>query len=121
MDMKDNFAAHLKTEICLSHMLITCTVHYEVCVNSVIACFAELYKQVWLRLNTVLPRCLWVMSINALLHESAAVKNVFLTQENIVLDPLQVLRCDSRVFRFVTRIFVCVCVFLLCQRTLFSF
>lgn len=61
--------------------------------------FAELYKQVWLRLNTVLPRCLWVMSINALLYESAAVKNVFLTQENIVLDPLQVLRCDTRVFR----------------------
>ncbi|PNF24457.1 Integrator complex subunit 2 [Cryptotermes secundus] len=59
----------------------------------------ELYKQVWLRLNTVLPRCLWVMSINALLYESAAVKNVFLTQENIVLDPLQVLRCDTRVFR----------------------
>lgn len=64
-------------------------------------CFAELYKQVWLRLNTVLPRCLWVMSINALLYESAAVKNVFLTQENIVLDPLQVLRCDTRVFRLV--------------------
>jgi hypothetical protein len=41
------------------------------------------------------------MSINALLYESAAVKNVFLTQENIVLDPLQVLRCDTRVFRYV--------------------
>jgi hypothetical protein len=64
-------------------------------------CIAELYKQVWLRLNTVLPRCLWVMSINALLYESSAVKNVFLTQENIVLDPLQVLRCDTRVFRLV--------------------
>lgn len=59
----------------------------------------ELYKQVWLRLNTVLPRCLWVISINALLYESTAVKNVFLTQENIVLDPLQVLRCDNQVFR----------------------
>lgn len=61
---------------------------------------SELYKQVWLQLNTVLPRCLWVMSINALLHEKSAVKNVFLTQENIVLDPLQVLRCDTRVFRW---------------------
>ncbi|XP_051176498.1 integrator complex subunit 2 [Leptopilina boulardi] len=59
----------------------------------------ELYKQVWLRLNTVLPRCLWVLSINALLIENSTVKNVFLTQENIVLDPLQVLRCDTRVFR----------------------
>ena len=61
--------------------------------------FSELYKQVWLRLNTVLPRCLWVLSINALLIENSLVKNVFLTQENIVLDPLQVLRCDTRVFR----------------------
>ncbi|XP_078032899.1 integrator complex subunit 2 [Augochlora pura] len=59
----------------------------------------ELYKQVWLRLNTVLPRCLWVLSINALLIENSIIKNVFLTQENIVLDPLQVLRCDTRVFR----------------------
>ncbi|EGI69900.1 PREDICTED: integrator complex subunit 2 isoform X1 [Acromyrmex echinatior] len=59
----------------------------------------ELYKQVWLRLNTVLPRCLWVLSINALLIENSIVKNVFLTQDNIVLDPLQVLRCDTRVFR----------------------
>ncbi|KAG7188387.1 hypothetical protein KM043_008039 [Ampulex compressa] len=59
----------------------------------------ELYKQVWLRLNTVLPRCLWVLSINALLIENSTLKNVFLTQENIVLDPLQVLRCDTRVFR----------------------
>ncbi|XP_043481221.1 integrator complex subunit 2 [Leptopilina heterotoma] len=59
----------------------------------------ELYKQVWLRLNTVLPRCLWVLSINSLLIENSTVKNVFLTQENIVLDPLQVLRCDTRVFR----------------------
>lgn len=60
---------------------------------------SELYKQIWLRLNTVLPRCLWVLSINALLIENSLVKNVFLTQENIVLDPLQVLRCDTRVFR----------------------
>jgi len=60
---------------------------------------SELYKQVWLRLNTVLPRCLWVLSINALLIENSIVKNVFLTQDNIVLDPLQVLRCDTRVFR----------------------
>ncbi|XP_074100316.1 integrator complex subunit 2 [Cotesia typhae] len=59
----------------------------------------ELYKQVWLRFNTVLPRFLWVMSINALLMEIPTVQNVRLTQENIVLDPLQVLRCDARVFR----------------------
>ncbi|XP_063236508.1 integrator complex subunit 2 [Bacillus rossius redtenbacheri] len=56
----------------------------------------ELCKKVWLALNSVLPRKLWVLTTNALLHEggSAAV-----TQESIVLDPLQVLRCDFRVFR----------------------
>jgi hypothetical protein len=82
-----------------------------------VCCIAELYKQVWLRLNTVLPRCLWVISINALLYESTAVKNVFLTQENIVLDPLQVLRCDHQVFRLV-------CPFIIagykCNETLFG-
>ncbi|KAL7289015.1 hypothetical protein TKK_0016972 [Trichogramma kaykai] len=59
----------------------------------------ELYQQVWLRLNTVLPRALWVLSINSLFIEDSAVTTVFLTQETIVLDPLQVLRCDMRVFR----------------------
>ncbi|XP_077292216.1 integrator complex subunit 2 [Arctopsyche grandis] len=59
----------------------------------------ELYRQVWLRLNTVLPRSLWVMSINALLDINSVSRNVTLTQENILVDPLQVLRCDLRVFR----------------------
>ncbi|KAK7794932.1 hypothetical protein R5R35_005903 [Gryllus longicercus] len=59
----------------------------------------ELFKQLWLRLNTVLPRCLWVTSINALLHRGPSGCPVLLTQENIVLDPLQTLRCDPAVFR----------------------
>lgn len=59
----------------------------------------ELFKQVWLKLNTVLPRCLWVMTINAIRQQKTRIPNVTLTQENIVLDPLQVLRCDGRVFR----------------------
>lgn len=58
----------------------------------------ELYREVWLRLNTVLPRCLWIMTINALLDISGA-KSVTITQENVLVDPLQVLRCDIRVFR----------------------
>ena len=82
-----------------------------------ISYIAELYKQVWLRLNTVLPRCLWVISINALLYESTAVKNVFLTQENIVLDPLQVLRCDHQVFRLVCPFIIAGCE---CNETLFG-
>ncbi|KFB40539.1 AGAP003033-PA-like protein [Anopheles sinensis] len=59
----------------------------------------ELYRQVWMRLNTIFPRRLWVMSINALMPSDAVTKNFTLTQENILLDPLQVLRCDERVFR----------------------
>ncbi|PZC78825.1 integrator complex subunit 2 [Helicoverpa armigera] len=59
----------------------------------------ELYHEVWLRLNTVLPRCLWIMTINALLDINGGVKNVTITQENVLVDPLQVLRCDIRVFR----------------------
>ncbi|XP_050071811.1 integrator complex subunit 2 [Anopheles maculipalpis] len=59
----------------------------------------ELYRQVWMRLNTIFPRRLWVMSINALMPADKVTKNFTLTQENILFDPLQVLRCDKRVFR----------------------
>ncbi|XP_004929281.1 integrator complex subunit 2 [Bombyx mori] len=60
----------------------------------------ELYREVWLRLNTVLPRCLWIMTINALLDiNGMGIKNVTITQENVLVDPLQVLRCDMRVYR----------------------
>ncbi|KAL0266334.1 UNVERIFIED_CONTAM: hypothetical protein PYX00_008909 [Menopon gallinae] len=57
----------------------------------------DLYKQCWLQLNTVLPRSLWVMTINALLPKEN--HSISLTQENIAIDPLQVLRCDQRIFR----------------------
>uniref|UniRef100_A0A8W7PSY0 Integrator complex subunit 2 n=1 Tax=Anopheles coluzzii TaxID=1518534 RepID=A0A8W7PSY0_ANOCL len=59
----------------------------------------ELYRQVWMRLNTIFPRRLWVMSINALMPADNVTKNFTLTQEKILYDPLQVLRCDKRVFR----------------------
>ncbi|XP_039764087.1 integrator complex subunit 2 [Pararge aegeria] len=60
----------------------------------------DLYREVWLRLNTVLPRCLWIMTINALLDiNNGNSRNVTITQENVLVDPLQVLRCDIRVFR----------------------
>ena len=40
------------------------------------------------------------MTINALLDiNNANVRNVTITQENVLVDPLQVLRCDIRVFR----------------------
>ena len=53
----------------------------------------ELYKQVWSRLNTVYPRQLWLMTVNSLTQSPA------ITAEELALDPLSVLRCDSRVFR----------------------
>lgn len=61
--------------------------------------FTELYKKVWLRFNSVLPRSLWVMTIKALLHEEATLPSVPPKQEKIIIDPLQILRCDYRVFR----------------------
>jgi integrator complex subunit 2 len=59
----------------------------------------ELYKQVWLKLNTILPRQLWVMTINALMPNDSITKLAVLMQENIVIEPLQILRCDERVYR----------------------
>jgi len=53
----------------------------------------ELYKQVWLRLNTVYPRQLWLLTVNSLTTPPA------ITQEELALDPLAVLRCDEKVFR----------------------
>ncbi|KAG4078401.1 hypothetical protein HA402_013112 [Bradysia odoriphaga] len=58
----------------------------------------ELYKNIWIRFNTVLPRRLWVLTINALMPDEMY-KTQLLTQESILFDPLQVVRCDARVFR----------------------
>jgi integrator complex subunit 2 len=53
----------------------------------------ELWRQVWLRLNTVYPRQLWLLTVNQLTPPPA------ISQEDLALDPLAVLRCDERVFR----------------------
>lgn len=59
----------------------------------------ELYRQIWMKLNTILPRQLWVMTINALLPEKTITNHIVLRQENIMIEPLQILRCDERIFR----------------------
>nr|CAG4643017.1 EOG090X0154 [Ilyocryptus agilis] len=62
----------------------------------------ELYRQVWLRLNSILPRQLWVMTVNAIRLELSISEDCpppALTQDHLVFDPLHVLRCDPRVFR----------------------
>lgn len=51
----------------------------------------------WLRLNTVLPRSLWALTIKALQHHNGATA---LKDDNLMQDPLQVLQCDSRVYRY---------------------
>lgn len=59
----------------------------------------DLYKRIWIRLNTVLSRQLWTMTIHALLIDDGHLKLQLKTQEHAHFDPLQVLRCDERVFR----------------------
>uniref|UniRef100_A0A336MQH9 CSON004873 protein n=1 Tax=Culicoides sonorensis TaxID=179676 RepID=A0A336MQH9_CULSO len=59
----------------------------------------KLYRLIWIRLNTVLPRRLWIMTIQALMPEDTVTKNFLMKQENLLDDPLQILRCDERVFR----------------------
>ena len=53
----------------------------------------ELFKRVWLRLNSVYPRHLWLMTVNSLSQLPP------ISAEELAVDPLSVLRCDPRVFR----------------------
>ncbi len=39
------------------------------------------------------------MTINALMPDDTVTKHVVLRQENIMIEPLQILRCDERIFR----------------------
>lgn len=59
----------------------------------------ELYRKVWLRLNTILPKRLWVDTINAVLPKTEVVQYHSLVHENTLLDPLHILRCHEKVFR----------------------
>lgn len=76
-------------------------IHYfrQILGSSVPRLIQDLYKQVWIRLNTVLPRRLWNMSITALMPDDMVLKKHLLSQDGSQFDPLQVLRCDERVFR----------------------
>lgn len=67
-------------------------------------CITELYRQVWLRINSILPRQLWVMTVNAVRLELSLPEDCpppTLTQDHLTFDPLHVLRCDPRVFRYI--------------------
>ncbi|XP_072034600.1 integrator complex subunit 2-like [Amphiura filiformis] len=56
----------------------------------------EMVVQLWRRLNTIMPRKLRVNTVNALTITKPVAPY---TEEDITLDPLIVLRCDTRVFR----------------------
>jgi len=61
----------------------------------------QLVSRVWFRLNAVFPRKLWALTANHLNHAvsgNGAVRKR-ITQDDLVIDPLQVVRCDPRVFR----------------------
>ncbi|TRY97168.1 hypothetical protein DNTS_020330, partial [Danionella cerebrum] len=56
-------------------------------------------NKLWMVLNTVMPRRLWVMTVNALQPTLKLLRQQRYTQNDLMVDPLIVLRCDPRVFR----------------------
>uniref|UniRef100_A0A8C8E327 Integrator complex subunit 2 n=1 Tax=Oryzias sinensis TaxID=183150 RepID=A0A8C8E327_9TELE len=56
-------------------------------------------NKLWMGLNTVMPRRLWVMTVNALQPSAKLLRQQRYTQNDLMVDPLIVLRCDHRVFR----------------------
>ena len=61
----------------------------------------EKVKLVWFELNSIFPRKLWVMTVNALRPKLFGFmpKSQLLTWTDIMSDPLHVLRCDDKIFR----------------------
>ncbi|XP_026995383.1 integrator complex subunit 2 [Tachysurus fulvidraco] len=56
-------------------------------------------NKLWMVLNTVMPRRLWVMTVNALQPSVKYFRKQIYTQNDLLVDPLIVLRCDPRVLR----------------------
>uniref|UniRef100_A0A665W0C1 Integrator complex subunit 2 n=1 Tax=Echeneis naucrates TaxID=173247 RepID=A0A665W0C1_ECHNA len=56
-------------------------------------------SKLWMGLNTVMPRRLWVMTVNALQPSAKLLRQQRYTQNDLMVDPLIVLRCDQRVYR----------------------
>uniref|UniRef100_A0A7N6AA83 Integrator complex subunit 2 n=1 Tax=Anabas testudineus TaxID=64144 RepID=A0A7N6AA83_ANATE len=56
-------------------------------------------NKLWMGLNTVMPRRLWVMTVNALQPSPKLLRQQRYTQNDLMVDPLIVLRCDQRVYR----------------------
>uniref|UniRef100_A0A1A7YXK9 Integrator complex subunit 2 n=1 Tax=Iconisemion striatum TaxID=60296 RepID=A0A1A7YXK9_9TELE len=56
-------------------------------------------NKLWMSLNSVMPRRLWVMTVNALQPSATLQQQQTCTQNDLMVDPLIVLRCDQRVCR----------------------
>uniref|UniRef100_A0A8D3CSG7 Integrator complex subunit 2 n=1 Tax=Scophthalmus maximus TaxID=52904 RepID=A0A8D3CSG7_SCOMX len=56
-------------------------------------------NKLWMGLNTVMPRRLWVMTVNALQPSAKLLKQQRYTQNDLMVDPLIALRCEQRVYR----------------------
>ena len=50
----------------------------------------DLFNKVWFRMNTVFPRKLWAITVNHLNHVNGLAIKKRITQDDLVLDPLQV-------------------------------
>merc|ERR1740128_29006 len=72
---------------------IKCVIHH-----SVPRQVQELYRSVWMILNSVYPRKLWLITVNHLAPKDSVIVRS-MSQEELSLDPLSVLRCDPTVFR----------------------
>uniref|UniRef100_H3B054 Integrator complex subunit 2 n=1 Tax=Latimeria chalumnae TaxID=7897 RepID=H3B054_LATCH len=59
-------------------------------------------NKLWMALNTVMPRRLWVMTVNALQHSVNTLHQQKHTQNDLMIDPLIVLRCDPRTYSVMT-------------------
>jgi integrator complex subunit 2 len=63
---------------------------------------AELFGKLWFHMNGVFPRKLWTITVNYMNHVvnghvmMRTMKKI--THDDLIIDPLQVLRCDRRVF-----------------------
>ena len=79
--------------------------HFSLELNRLNVNSIDLYKDLWFELNKVFPRKLWTLTANAINHnfdESAHARSAKkVTQSDLIVDPLQVLRCDQRIFRWV--------------------
>lgn len=58
---------------------------------------AALFRPLWDRLNSVMPRKLWLWTVQRLQPQTGWRREI--THDTLTLDPLAVLRCDPRVFR----------------------